>query len=465
MSQPLRIAVVGHTNTGKTSLMRTLLRNSEFGDVQDSASTTRHVESSKLIIDNTHWFTLIDTPGLEDPMGLIDALDAYKDTYPLGIDRIHQFLVTSNGEFEQESKVLKQLLECDIALYVIDSRETVLGKYQDELSILTDSAKPIMPILNFVADEANRQNEWREYLAKRALHAVVSFDTVAYQLDSELALLSAIQALLPKHRAYVQEVILARERTEQTRELTAAQMIADLLVDVTAWQIKLDSKTHTSEQPHIDLLQAQDTIRQREKRCIADLLALFAFSSEQTHADTLDVEHSPWTSDLFNPNTLLNLGLETGSAAAKGATVGLTVDVFTGGASLGVAALVGAGLGMLAKHAKSLTDSVRGYKVFRADMNTLTAIALRQTSLVSTLRQRGHASQAPIALSDVKNELIEQKLNKCLKPAFHHPNWSSLNGAFSFDYNNTKRTDCVLAVQSILCHAWQIKKTKIDDIS
>ena len=35
MSDPIRIAVVGHTNAGKTSLLRTLTRRIDFGAVSD----------------------------------------------------------------------------------------------------------------------------------------------------------------------------------------------------------------------------------------------------------------------------------------------------------------------------------------------------------------------------------------------------------------------------------------------
>ena len=49
----LSVAVVGHANAGKTSLMRTLLRDSEFGEVADQAGTTRHVEGGALLIDDT----------------------------------------------------------------------------------------------------------------------------------------------------------------------------------------------------------------------------------------------------------------------------------------------------------------------------------------------------------------------------------------------------------------------------
>lgn len=37
---PLKLAVVGHTNVGKTSLLRTLTRDVGFGEVSHRPSTT-----------------------------------------------------------------------------------------------------------------------------------------------------------------------------------------------------------------------------------------------------------------------------------------------------------------------------------------------------------------------------------------------------------------------------------------
>ena len=48
----LNVSVVGHTNTGKTSLIRTLLRSTQFGIIEDAAGTTRHVEQATLAVDN-----------------------------------------------------------------------------------------------------------------------------------------------------------------------------------------------------------------------------------------------------------------------------------------------------------------------------------------------------------------------------------------------------------------------------
>ena len=71
-----------------------------------------------------------------------------------GPARVARFLEGSEARqrFEQEAKVLRQLLASDAGLYVIDAREPVLAKYRDELSVLASCGKPLLPVLNFVSN-------------------------------------------------------------------------------------------------------------------------------------------------------------------------------------------------------------------------------------------------------------------------------------------------------------------------
>jgi predicted GTPase len=75
MSNPLKLAVVGHTNGGKTSLLRTLTRDVGFGEVSHRPSTTRHVEGARLSVAGEALLELYDTPGLEDAIALLDYLE------------------------------------------------------------------------------------------------------------------------------------------------------------------------------------------------------------------------------------------------------------------------------------------------------------------------------------------------------------------------------------------------------
>lgn len=52
MLTTLKLAVVEYANVGKTSLLRTLIRNSNFGDKSDKLGATRHIKSITLPVDN-----------------------------------------------------------------------------------------------------------------------------------------------------------------------------------------------------------------------------------------------------------------------------------------------------------------------------------------------------------------------------------------------------------------------------
>ena len=116
--KPLTLAVVGHTNTGKTSLLRTLTRDATFGEVAPTAATTRQVEGAALAVDGRTVVELFDTPGMEDAGAVFDALDAAGGGRHDGPDRIRALLDDPGARrrFDQECRVLEQVLASDAAL-------------------------------------------------------------------------------------------------------------------------------------------------------------------------------------------------------------------------------------------------------------------------------------------------------------------------------------------------------------
>src|SRR3546814_21114562 len=109
MSSPnpvLRLAVAGHTNTGKTSLLRTLTRDTGFGQVDDSPGTTRHVEGARLLADGVVMVELYDTPGMEDGIALLDYLDvlAPPSERLAGPERIPRFLQSPESKRHFDTK-------------------------------------------------------------------------------------------------------------------------------------------------------------------------------------------------------------------------------------------------------------------------------------------------------------------------------------------------------------------------
>src|SRR5690606_18907141 len=245
MTEPVHLAIVGHTNAGKTSLLRSLTRHPDFGEVSDRPGTTRHVESIDLKVDDESLVRFYDTPGLEDSAALPDCLKTQQElaTPP---ERIRAFLDSPPAQerFEQEAKVWRKMLDADAAMYVIDTREPDLPKFRYEIEILTWCGKPIMPVLNFVRAPDSRKDKWQAILAAYNLHTYVEFDAVAPFVGSEVRLFSDLTVLLRRREAQLQRVVRELEQQRLERRQAATRQIADILVSLAALRRSIARPEH-----------------------------------------------------------------------------------------------------------------------------------------------------------------------------------------------------------------------------
>ncbi|PYF79531.1 small GTP-binding protein [Marinomonas alcarazii] len=423
----ISLLVVGHANTGKTSLIRTLLRKQDFGDVSDRAGTTRHVESVKIKIGKQTVITLTDTPGFEDSIGLwqIRHSDAFRSYQ--GSDWLQPFCEShfAQDEFEQEAKILKQLSQADIILYVIDIRQAPLGKYLDELALLASANKPIIPILNFSASPSAHLEAWRKVLAERHLHAVIKYDTVAFYFEDEKRLYQSIQSLMPEDYDAIKHLIQNREEAAQLRRSMACNLLSDLLLKAASTRLECSSYPPKSEEMRV----FEDKIRALEQGYTSQLLRLYEFQQEDLIASPLDIQNARWEQDLFDADTLKEWGVETGTSALTGAAIGAGIDVMSAGLTLGTATTIGAILGATWKTGQHYKDTLKSkftkQHFLCLDQATLTLLCLRGVNAIEHFHQRGHASQQAYQLSPSfpSNDLMDRIKPYC-KQARQHPEWS-----------------------------------------
>lgn len=417
----LSIAVVGHTNTGKTSLLRTLLRDEAFGEVKNAPATTRHVEAAQISDNGLVLVKLFDTPGLEDAGGVLDWLESHTSSRLDGIERVQQFLqdAVAQDEFSQEAKVLRQILASDVSLYVIDAREPVLAKYKDELSVLSWCAKPVMPVFNFT--QQGDASAWHEMLARRSLHVHSQFDTVAFDFEGEMQLWQQLNTLL-NQKPMLQRLQQTRTQEWQDLQQQAHLLMAHFLLDVAAFveTIKEDAEI----EPVLATMQSK--VRQRERHFQQDLLQLFRFYQQ---AD-LPADWMPkaFNQDPFDPELLKQFGIRTTTGAAMGALIGLGVDAATAGLSGGMGTAIGGVIGGVLSNIGSLSDKLNGVKTIHIDPATITLLATRAQALLTALQQRGHAAQNALALQEMQAIWLNSKLPSPLRRARSHADWSGLNG-------------------------------------
>ncbi len=424
----INIAVVGHTNAGKTSLIRTLLRDDKFGHIEDTAGTTRYVEKSAIFAGDDAVLNLFDTPGFEDSSALLLALEGLLKTIDakLPSDLLHSFISQAEKfpDFEQETKVLRQSLNSDVLLYIIDVREPLLGKYSDEVEILSKAGKPILPVFNFIAGNSEHLTRWREQMARFNLHAALEFDTVAFDFEAEKRLYQKLQSLLERRYDTLQILIDYRQEIWKNLVHAGAQRIFQLLTEVACYRCEVAGEDGIAD---ADITSMQNFVRKAEQSTLRDLLTIFAFTQMDVDLQQLAVRDGRWELDIFSSQVLKGFGLSVGATALKGAATGAGIDLMVGGMSLGAATILGAALGAgwstLRRYRHELTAFWQGHKWLCADDDTISLLYLRQRTLLHSLTQRGHAAQNKIQLSDTGEHALPKRWHSVVKVLRQNPDW------------------------------------------
>ena len=429
----IHIAVVGHTNAGKTSLLRTLTRRVNFGEVSDRPGTTRHVEAIGLDVDGRTVMRYFDTPGLEDSVALQYHLKQMPEalTPP---QRVGALLdgPEARGVFEQEAKVLRQMLSADAAIYVIDCREPVLPKYKSEIEVLNACARPIMPVLNFVRSAQSREPEWREVLAAYGLHAAVLFDAVAPFVGAERQLYEDLSVLMRHHKGALQRVLEDLDRQAAERRSASAQRVADALISAAAMRREIQPETLSDAAAKERFVTAfRRELVDNVRRCVDDLLLMHGFDKNAAEIDVMPWTTARWESDLFNPETLASVGRLLGKGAAAGAAVGFTLDLALAGLSLGAATALGAAIGGAlgqgwGQAPRKIRNQLMGIEELTLANDVLVVLADSLVHLCQVLQARGHAAQDTIALRLAPSGSYRKALLQLLEPleqARAHPEW------------------------------------------
>lgn len=434
--QAILIAVVGHTNAGKTSLLRTLTRRANFGEVSQRPGTTRHVESADLEVNGQAAVRFFDTPGLEDAVALREHL-AGLDPQATPPERIRNFLQgpEAHGVFEQEAKVLRTMLGIDAAFLVIDVREPVLPKFRDEIELLNSCARPVLPVLNFVRDAASREPAWKELLSAYGLHVQVRFDAAAPFVGAERELYTDLSTLLRDRRELLHSVVdsLAAEAAERRR--TACARIAELLVDAAALRRTVPAEEFADTARRKALVAAlQKDVFDKAQRCTDDLLALYGFRQDDAGEAPLPLVEGRWTLDFFSPEAMKDAGLRLGKGAVIGAAVGVVADLAVVGISLGAGAAVGGAIGGAVSQGwgpfgRKLVNKLRDVHELTIEDGVLFAVVAWQLKLTRALEQRGHAATGRIAAETSATQDAPTRATataiRAARPARNHPEWES----------------------------------------
>lgn len=234
------LALLSHTNVGKTTLARTLLRR-DIGAVMDRAHVTEVAEAHVLMrTPEGDELVLWDTPGFGDSVRLLRRLE--RSGNPVGWFLAQVWDRFADRPFWCSQQALRAAREsADVLLYVLNATEdpASAGYVAPEVRILQWLDKPTLVLLNQLGTRSDPEREaalaqvWREMLERDApglACQLLSFDAFARCWLQEHTLLAGIEACLAPERRAGHARLRAAWRVRDLQVLQrSAQVIAEQL--------------------------------------------------------------------------------------------------------------------------------------------------------------------------------------------------------------------------------------------
>lgn len=373
------LSLISHTNAGKTTLARTLLR-SDIGEVRDAPHVTLFNESYTLLNDAGSVLRLWDTPGFGDSARLLKRLKRERNPVLWFLSQTWD-RITDKPLWCSQQALKNVREEADVVLYLVNAAEPPdAATYIDsEMEILSWVSKPVVVLLNQTGQpqapevEAGEIEAWRTHLTKyKLVREVLTLDAFARCWVQEDKLMAALAPLMEGSRiATFQHIKKAwHQRNLDTfrgsarllsEQLTAALMDgvevrAETLLERIGWQREELNREYNDARQKL-ASQLADRVEQTTNKLI-EAHGLSGAAEKELSQVARDHFHLPQG---VNESIWGVLG-----SFAGGAMGGLIADLKLGGLTFGGGALIGgltAGVGAYAL--------IRSYNLVRGNDHRL----------------------------------------------------------------------------------------------
>jgi predicted GTPase len=173
--QKLCIAIAGRTNTGKTTLIRTLMKTS-IGEVSDSPNVTKRGQA--YYFDSLQ-ATFIDTPGFQYASVVVMYLDALAEDPDFQMPQKWQDKLT----YDQDA--MTALDNSDAIIYVANLSVVPDDSFNEELTIVRRKCSKVIAVINQYEKQLkasskpeveNRIKQWKAIFHNHSINHVFTFD-------------------------------------------------------------------------------------------------------------------------------------------------------------------------------------------------------------------------------------------------------------------------------------------------
>ena len=350
MMQRITLSLVSHTNVGKTTLARTLLKK-DVGEVLDQAHITVVTEEHTLIAAGDARLALWDTPGFGDTARLVKRIR--NEGNPIGWFLHEIWDRAANRPLWCSQQAIRNIqTEADVVLYLVNASENPAdaGYLPHELQILTWIGRPTIFLLNQVGSPAGADFEalnerWKAYAkAYPIVRDVLPMDAFTRCWVEESLLLERVAAHVPREKA---EAMRSLTRAFENRHLEALSVsvaaIAAHLWRTASDRVALSTRLAGKGEKRT----AMEALAERARRSTEAMMTALIAAHGLDGASSVTIEDSIRNFSLpSSPSVSPRKGALLGSVVS-GAVTGLVADVLSGGLSFGggvVAGMIGGAL-------------------------------------------------------------------------------------------------------------------------
>jgi hypothetical protein len=373
MGATVTLSLISHTNVGKTTLARTLLRR-DVGEVLDQAHVTEVSEAHELLRSEGHTLQLWDTPGFGDTARLMRRLRRENDPIGWFLHQVWDRMMDRPLWCGQEAaRNIKG--EADVVLYLVNATEEPqdAGYVPLELELLSWIGRPVLLLLNQVGeDDRGLESRWRELVASRPIvRDVLALDAFTRGWPQEVALLERVVDLLDgEKRRAMESLATAWNRRNLAVFDNCCELMADYLATAAADREAARPNGGESDGSVVGVLKEALTISVLDRKRAMAALGKRLDTTTRQLMERMIAEHGLYGDSAARIEQRLrdyqvkgSLPISERSGAIAGAVVsgalgGLAADAISGGLTLGGGMIAGGILGALGGSALA-----RGYRL------------------------------------------------------------------------------------------------------
>ncbi len=349
-----RLAIMGHPNAGKSSVVATLTENDRIA-IDQRAGTTTESDYYPVIIDGQTVIEFIDTPGFQNPGAILEWFQAHPEVRDLA----QEFVKTHRHDplFAHDCALLEPVAAGAGMILVVDGSKRIKEKDRIEIELMRLTARPRMAILNNLTKETRHMAHWQDAVRK-GFNSVREFNAHRATYGERIKLLKALKSIDQRWEERLARTIDAFQRAWDQRTDQAVDTIVTLMKEALGLRV-----SKTFRESRLDMQGGRNQANAKAK-AKAEVMVELENSLRKLEANAhrqirANFRHHVWdqppdsllAKDLLSDEVSQALGLSRRALAlagmTAGAAAGVGVDMALAGSSLGGVAFLGAVAGGL----------------------------------------------------------------------------------------------------------------------